>query len=112
MYGATTARSMKMEKWFTDIPRARIAMEASTHSIRISEQLQELGHGVIVANVRKLASDLCKRRGRPPGVKIAAKSPAKKTPAKKAKGGMTAAGRKAISDAMKKRHAMRIAAQA
>jgi hypothetical protein len=29
-------------------------MEAGTHSIWISEQLQELGHDVIVANVREL----------------------------------------------------------
>jgi transposase len=29
-------------------------MEAGTHSILISEQLQELGHEVIVANVREL----------------------------------------------------------
>lgn len=29
-------------------------MEAGTHSIWISEQLQELGHEVIVANVREL----------------------------------------------------------
>ena len=43
-----------MEKWFTDVPPARVAMEAGTHSIWISEQLQELGHEVIVANVREL----------------------------------------------------------
>jgi transposase len=43
-----------LEKWFTDLPTARIAMEAGTHSIWISEQLQELGHEVIVANVREL----------------------------------------------------------
>jgi len=41
-----------IEKWFTDVPPARVEMEAGTHSIWISEQLQELGHGVIVANVR------------------------------------------------------------
>jgi transposase len=35
------------EKWFTDVPTARVAMEAGTHSIWISEQLQELGHEVI-----------------------------------------------------------------
>jgi transposase len=33
-----------IEKWFTDLPPARVAMEAGTHSIWISEQLQELGH--------------------------------------------------------------------
>jgi transposase len=43
-----------LERWFTDVPPARIAMEAGTHSIWISEQLQELGHEVIVANVREL----------------------------------------------------------
>jgi transposase len=43
-----------IEKWFTDVPSARVAMEAGTHSIWISEQLQELGHEVIVANVREL----------------------------------------------------------
>ena len=43
-----------VDKWFTDLPRVRIAMEAGTHSIWISEQLQELGHEVLVANVREL----------------------------------------------------------
>jgi transposase len=43
-----------LEKWFTDLPPARIAMEAGTHSIWISEQLQELGHRIIVANVREM----------------------------------------------------------
>ena len=43
-----------IEKWFTDLPKARIAMEAGTHSIWVSEQLQEMGHEVIVANVREL----------------------------------------------------------
>jgi hypothetical protein len=33
-----------IEKWFTDQPATRVAMEAGTHSIWISEQLQELGH--------------------------------------------------------------------
>ncbi len=43
-----------IEKWFTDVPSARVAMEAGTHSIWISQQLEELGHEVIVANVREL----------------------------------------------------------
>src|SRR6202041_614032 len=43
-----------VEKWFSDLPPVRIAMEAGTDSIWISEQLQELGHEVIVANVREL----------------------------------------------------------
>jgi transposase len=38
------------------LPPARVAMEAGTHSIWMSEQLQELGHEVIVANVRELRS--------------------------------------------------------
>jgi transposase len=41
-------------KWFTDLPPTRVAMEAGVHSIWISEQLQELGTKVIVANVREL----------------------------------------------------------
>jgi transposase len=45
-----------LEKWFTDVPPARVVMEAGTHSIWISEQLQELGHHVIVANVREFRS--------------------------------------------------------
>jgi transposase len=53
---------------FTDLPRVRIAMEAGTHSIWISEQLEELGHEVIVANgqrrqyfgeLRKWADEVC-----------------------------------------------------
>src|SRR6202000_2004252 len=43
-----------LAKWFFDVPHARVAMEAGVHSIWISEQLQELGHEVIVANVREL----------------------------------------------------------
>lgn len=43
-----------IDKWFVDVPHARVAMEAGVHSIWISEQLQELGHEVIVANVREL----------------------------------------------------------
>ena len=40
--------------WFTDVPHARVAMEAGVHLIWISEQLEQLGHEVIVANVREL----------------------------------------------------------
>src|SRR5260370_6055518 len=43
-----------VERWFTDLPSVRIAMEAGTHSIWISQQLQEMGHEVIVANVHEL----------------------------------------------------------
>ncbi len=39
---------------FQGLSPARIAMEAGTHSIWTSEQLRELGHEVIVANVREL----------------------------------------------------------
>jgi hypothetical protein len=37
-----------VERWFTDLPSVHIAMEAGTHSIWISQQLQEMGHEVIV----------------------------------------------------------------
>jgi transposase len=43
-----------IEKWFAPVPHARVAMEAGVHSIWISEQLEQLGHEVIVANVREL----------------------------------------------------------
>ena len=43
-----------MDKRFRDLDRARVAMETGTHSIWVSEQIQELGHEVIVANVREL----------------------------------------------------------
>jgi transposase len=52
--GRFRTTSKAIEKWFTDRPPARVAMEAGTHSIWISEQLEELGHEVIVANVREL----------------------------------------------------------
>jgi transposase len=48
----TTAKAI--QKLFTDLSPTRVAMEAGVHSIWISEQLQELGHEVIVANVREL----------------------------------------------------------
>ena len=48
----TTAKAI--EKWFKDLPSTRVAMEGGVHSIWISEQLEELGHEVIVANVREL----------------------------------------------------------
>jgi transposase len=43
-----------VEKHFEGIPHARIAMEAGTHSIWISQQLQTYGHEVVVANVTEL----------------------------------------------------------
>jgi transposase len=54
MSGTITAPSTRTEKWFTDVAPGRVAMEAGTHSIWTSAQLQELGHKVIVANVREL----------------------------------------------------------
>src|ERR1700735_2658742 len=43
-----------VERRFRDLGPARVALEAGTHSIWVSEQIQELGHEVIVANVREL----------------------------------------------------------
>src|SRR5256885_3849932 len=48
----TTATSVG--KHFQDVPAARIAIEAGTHSIWIREQLARYGHEVIVANVTEL----------------------------------------------------------
>jgi transposase len=48
----TTATSVG--RHFQDVPAARIAIEAGTHSIWISEQLARYGHEVIVANVTEL----------------------------------------------------------
>jgi transposase len=42
------------EKHFAGPVRARIAIEAGTHSLWVSEQLTELGHEVLVANPREL----------------------------------------------------------
>ncbi len=39
--GRFTTTPKAIEKWFTDVPSARVAMEAGTHSI--SQQLEELG---------------------------------------------------------------------
>ena len=43
-----------LRKHFCDTERARIAMEAGTHSIWISEQLRQYGHEVLVAHVSEL----------------------------------------------------------
>ena len=43
-----------VDKRFRDLERVRVAMETGTHSIWVSEQIQELGHEVIVTNVREL----------------------------------------------------------
>src|ERR1700761_7494052 len=51
-----------IDKWFVDVPHARVAMETGVHSIWISEQLEQLGHEVIVASERtRVASDLAQR---------------------------------------------------
>ena len=50
--GRFKTNSKAITKWFTDIPLSRVAMEAGVHPVWISEQLQELGHEVIDANVR------------------------------------------------------------
>lgn len=49
---ATTATAMR--KQFERMARARIALEAGTHSPWVSRLLEELGHEVLVANPRKL----------------------------------------------------------
>jgi transposase len=51
---AASEHPKTIEKWFADVAPARIAMEAGTHSIWINAHLQELGHEVIVENVREL----------------------------------------------------------
>lgn len=43
-----------LERWFGGQPRARVVVEAGTHSPWASRQLSALGHEVIVANPRKL----------------------------------------------------------
>ena len=43
-----------VDRRFRDLEPVRVAMEAGTHSIWVSEQIRELGHEVMVANVREL----------------------------------------------------------
>src|ERR1700746_238721 len=43
-----------VDKRFWNLERVRVAIETGTHSIWVSEQIRELGHEVIVANVREL----------------------------------------------------------
>lgn len=43
-----------LERRFTLLPKARIAMEVGPHSRWVSHLLDELGHEVLVANARKL----------------------------------------------------------
>jgi transposase len=49
---ATTAASL--ERRFSRLPKARIALEVGTHSPWVSRLLKRLGHEVLVANARKL----------------------------------------------------------
>ena len=48
----TTAKALL--EVFGAMPHSRIALETGTHSPWISRLLNELGHGVIVANARKM----------------------------------------------------------
>ena len=43
-----------MSDHFADLPPTRIAIEAGTHSLWVSEHLSDMGHEVFVANVREL----------------------------------------------------------
>lgn len=43
-----------IEEVFSKIPRSRIALETGTHSPWLSRQLNQLGHGVIVAHARNV----------------------------------------------------------
>ena len=43
-----------LQKKFSALPAARIAMEVGTHSRWVSQALRDLGHEVLVANARKL----------------------------------------------------------
>lgn len=42
--------------YFSNIPKARIALEVGTHSAWVSELLEQNGHEVVVANPRKMES--------------------------------------------------------
>jgi transposase len=42
-----------LTKHFADSERMRIALEAGTHSLWVSEHLRQLGHEVLVANARR-----------------------------------------------------------
>ena len=43
-----------VDKRFRDLEPVRVAMEAGTHSMWVSEQIRELGHELIMANAREL----------------------------------------------------------
>jgi transposase len=52
--GRIPTTSKALQKQFSSMPRARIALEVGTQSGWVSRALQSLGHEVIVANARKL----------------------------------------------------------
>ena len=43
-----------VDKRFWNLERVRVAIETGTHSIWVSEQIREIGHEAIMANVREL----------------------------------------------------------
>jgi transposase len=52
--GRFRTNAAAVDRRFRSIHSARVAMENGTHSIWVSEQIKELGHEVIVGNVREL----------------------------------------------------------
>jgi len=54
--GSLATVAVEFEKYFSAIPRSRIAVEAGTHSAWVSAQLESYGHEVYVANPRKMES--------------------------------------------------------
>src|ERR1700733_3808742 len=52
--GRFRTNTASVDKRFRDIDRALVAMETGTHSIWVSEQIKDLGHEVLVGNVREL----------------------------------------------------------
>jgi len=54
--GSLATVVVEFEKYFSGIPKSRIAVEAGTHSAWVSAQLESYGHEVYVANPRKMES--------------------------------------------------------
>jgi transposase len=52
--GRLSSTQEAFEKYFKDVKRVRIAIEAGAHSRRVSELLSNYGHEVLVANPRNL----------------------------------------------------------
>jgi hypothetical protein len=71
-----------VDKRFRNIDSALVAMENGTHSIWVSEQIKELGHEVIVGNVRELRaiSHSDRKSDKVDAEKIARYAPADRTP--------------------------------